>query len=94
MCVYVCVYICICICMCIYVYMYITRGCWNVDCGPFIHCCPIHWRGGGGGMIFFTKSVIYCLENLDLMILYLCCCEANGPLVHTFQFVRMIINLS
>ena len=28
------------------------------------------------------------------MILYLCCCEANGPLLHTFQFVRMIINLS
>ena len=45
-------------------------------------------------MIFFTKSVIYCLETLDLMILYLCCCKANGPLVHTFQFVCMIINLS
>ena len=59
----VCVYVYIYVFMYMYVYIYITRGCWNVDCGPFIHCCPIHWRGGGG-MIFFTKSLSFIVWKL------------------------------
>ena len=77
----------------LYIYIYHTRV---LECGlRAFHSLLSNTLERGGGMIFFTKSlVIYCLETLDLMILYLCCCEGNGPLVHTFQFVRMIINLS
>ena len=47
-------------------------------------------------MISYYESVIYCFKTLDMIFLLMCvvCCESNGPVLHTFQLIRMIINLS
>ena len=30
----------------------------------------------------------------DFLLMCVVCCESNGPVLHTFQLIRMIINLS
>ena len=72
-CVYVCVYVYICMCMCVYIYIYLCIcmyiyishagvGMWIA--GLSFIAVQYIGEGGGGGMIFFTKSLSFIVWKL------------------------------